>query len=187
MTTKYSIKYGVVMALLLWSTSLFAQEQTSSDVSFSIPEVALIDIEPSINNTIYFEIGTATESGTKPVISNAINETLWINYTSAQNSNGARSISAGISSGSVPSGIDIYVRASAYSGIGEGVKFGNRTGRKKLVNNPRKIITSIRNCCTGDGIGNGHLLTFTMEISKLEDINSVSNANFVVTYTLTDN
>ncbi len=187
MTKGYCLKYGVALFFLIWSTPLFAQEQTSSDVSFSIPEVALIDIEPSVNNTIYFEIGAATESGTEPVISNATNETLWINYTSAQSSNSGRSISAGISSGSVPDGIDVYVRASQYSGTGDGVKFGNRTGRKKLDNTPRKIINSIKNCYTGDGVGNGHLLTFTMEISKLKDLNSASDANFVVTYTLTDN
>lgn len=182
------IKYGVLLLALVFSTSLFAQQQANSDVSFSMPEVALIDIEPGVNNTIYFEVDASPESGTEPVISENVNKTLWINYTSSQiGSQGSRSISTVISSGSVPAGINIFIRAAKYTGIGEGEKLGRRLGRKKLDNNPRTIIKNIKNCYTGDGVGNGHLLTFTMEIDDLTKVTSINDANFVVTYTLTDN
>lgn len=176
----------LLLFLIMCTHVLFAQDPASTDVNFTIPEVALIDIEPGVNNTIYFEVDPSPESGAAPTIINDTNETLWLNYTSSQNGTSGRKISAVISSGSVPAGVSVYVMAGVYTGIGKGQKIGVRTGKKKLTKNPRTIIKNIRNCYTGDGIGNGHLLSFTMKITKQTKIKSIADANFVVTYTITD-
>lgn len=187
MTLKNSVRVFAILLAVVHSAIGFAQNISSADVSFSIPEVALIDIEPSVNNTINFEVVAPPESGDEPVVSNSTNEDLWLNYTSAQAHVGSgRSISAMLSE-NVPDGISLYVRASKYSGIGDGVKAGKQTKAKKLTQNPVTIVRNIKNFYTGNGVGNGHQLTFTMEITDIEAINSTSNANFVVTYTLTDN
>ena len=80
-----------------------------------LPEVALVDIEPDVNNRIHFTLLPSSESGRTPELAESTNESLWINYTSAlpgyQNS---RSITAEISQGTIPRGISLYLEARSY-------------------------------------------------------------------------
>jgi hypothetical protein len=157
------------------------------DVTFSIPAIALLDIEPSLNNTIYFSISAAIESGASPEIENTSNETLWLNYSSAlESSFGSRTIVAQISGESLPDGITLNVQASQYTGSGKG-ECGQSAGKVALSNQPQNIITNVRNCYTGDGEGNGHSLTFSIEVDDYSQISLADDTNFTILYTISDN
>lgn len=187
MKKQIEIKLLVVVLLLAVAQLSRAQGETFADVNFSIPPIALIDIEPDINNSIQFMVDPNTESGRAPVISESQNQTLWLNYTSAQSSGqNKRSVSAAISSGTTIEGVSIYVEASSYRGTGSG-SLGIPQSKKILSTFPQTIVTNISNCYTGDGVGNGHLLTFNIEITDYTKLYSTTGANFIITYTLTDN
>ncbi len=179
---------GLFILFSLISQFAYSQwESAQINAHLSLPEVALIDIEPGINNDIHFVVNPDSESGGSPSIQETTGNDLWINYTSAlpptQNS---RSVTAEISQGNFPEGIILYVEASVYSGSGEG-QFGQPTGKTVISNQPRPIISNIGNCYTGNGISNGHLLSFSIEIEDYGKIQTMGDSEFTIIYTITDN
>ncbi len=187
MKSKKIIVPFISMVLIFISNVAFSQWQEGQlNANISLPQIALVDIEPSVNNSIHFTITPATESGDPAVAETTAGGNLWINYssslTSAQNS---RSIIAEISQGTFPEGMILYIEASGYSGTGRG-QFGQSAGKVEITNQPTQIITNIGNCFTGDGINNGHLITFSIAISDYSKIVSSDELNFMVLYTITD-
>lgn len=184
---KYILLFWVV--ILFYTKNASAQwEESDLNVSFSIPPVALVDIEPAINNSIHFSVVPSTESGASPQIhKTSTGESLWINYSSAlQNPQNTRSIVAEITGGILPVGVLLNVEASGFEGNGKG-QLGQSTGKVSLTNQPQAIITNVGNCFTGDGQNNGHLLTFSIEVSDYAKISTADEASFTILYTLSDN
>lgn len=189
---KPDMKYVLfVMCLfVLGGNNVFAQwEEGELNVSFSLPPVALVDIEPAVENSIHFSIVPATESGASPQIHKTSSsvKSLWINYSSAlQNAQNTRSIVAEISGGVLPEGISLNVEASGYEGGGDG-QYGQSAGKVSLSGQPQVIITNVGNCFTGDGPNNGHSLTYSIEVSDYAKISTADEASFTILYTLSDN
>jgi len=188
MKTIFTKIFILTFTLFLMSNYVFAQWETGQvNAHLTLPEVTLVDIEPSLNNSINFTISPGLQGGDSPVIQETTNETLWINYTSAlPDGLNSRSINAEISQGSLPEGISLFLVAAPYSGMGKG-RFGVSDGKIELSNQPRPIISGIGNCFTGDGINNGHKLTFSIEISDYSKVHAVDNSSYSVLYTITDN
>lgn len=182
------MKLAILFGLLLFSNMAFSQwGEGRVNVFFSIPEIALIDIESVSGNNVRFTVTPSTEPGENPDITEPSNDPLWINYSSAlANSNFTRSITAEISQGSLPEGILVFLQASAYFGIGKG-QLGHPAGRANLTNQPRPIIADVGSCFTGDGVNNGHSLNFSIEISDYSKIKAADETVFTVLYTITDN
>lgn len=182
------LKFGFWLLLALFPLAGFGQwERGQVSVFFTLPEVALVDIEPGGDNRVKFTIMPESESGSAPAVQHSAENSLWLNYSSAlpahQNS---RSITAEVSQGAVPRGVKLFLEASEFSGSGGGLP-GQTAGRIELTNQPRPIVTGIGNCYTGDGVLSGHQLSFTIEISDYTQLESTGENNFVVLYTLTDN
>ncbi len=184
----YFKKLGVNIFFMLIVFAVYPQwENRQVSVFFSLPEVALVDIEPGIDNSIHFTIIQGAGSGSSPTIEQSNNNSLWLNYSSALPVNqNSRSITAEVSQGTVPKGLKIFLEASQFSGNGNGQR-GISSGKIELTNQPRPIITGIGNSYTGDGVQSGHQLTFSVEISDFTQIETSGENNFLVLYTLTDN
>ncbi len=178
----------VFLIFVLISGKLYSQlSNQQKTVRLSIPEIAILDIEPSYNNSIYISLEQPVKPGVQATIQKTSNKTLWINYTSSLlNSKNSRIIKAEISGGKIPDGIDLYLEVSDFSGSGKG-KTGESSGKIKLTNYSKPIITGIGNCYTGDGIMNGHSLSFSLEINNYAKVHSISDADFTILYTITDN
>jgi len=186
---KEYIKIGfVILGLLFISGKAFPQwEEGEINVSFSLPPVALVDIEPDVNNSIHFTILPAAESGASPQVKQITDQTLWLNYSSAlANPQNTRSIVAEIAGGGLPEGVSLNVEASGHKGMGDG-EFGQPAGKVVLGNQPMAIITNVGNCFTGDGEGNGHQLTFSIEVADYSKISAADETSFTILYTLSDN
>ncbi len=175
-------------------TVLFAQAQedetANGTVSIAIPEVAIMDIEGPGSQSISLVVEAPSEAGLMLDLTAAADSSLWLNYSSVRSQalEANRSIYARIVSGSVPSGLRMRVTAGAYTGSGDGTH-GIATNGKILNGNDRRIVRNIRTCYTGDGVGNGHRLVYTLEYRNnqynridFDDSNTVS-----VLYTITDN
>jgi len=187
---KPAIKYILLFfgAFFLYMNNAFAQwEEGELNVSFSLPPVALVDIEPDANNSIHFTVLPAAESGASPQIKRITNQTLWLNYSSALvNPQNTRTIVAEIAGGGLPEGVSLNVEALSHEGKGGG-QFGQPAGKVSLSNQPKAIITNVGNCFTGDGVNNGHPLTFSIEVSDYSKISAASESSFTILYTLSDN
>lgn len=156
------------------------------NVRFSVPEIAVVDIEPELSN-IEFRLAAPGVAGGEPVVQHVSNESVWINYTSAIRRNGnRRSINAQISEGTIPDGISFYVEASFASAFGS-INQGSPVGRVHITSQPHPIITGIGSCFTGEGVGKGHELKYFLEISDFSQMKSIEDQVFTVLYTITDN
>jgi hypothetical protein len=181
------LKHGCRLLFILIPFGVFAQwESGHSTVVLSIPEVALIDIEFATGSQVQFTLLPSAEAGNASEIKETSQANLWINYSSALRAGqDSRSITAEVSQGQIPAGIKLYLEALKISG-GNGQR-GAPTGKVELSNQPRPIISGIGNCFTGDGINNGHQLSFSIEIANYPEFKSSGETNFLVLYTLTDN
>jgi hypothetical protein len=187
MNTKQLIVILILIILLIPAKSFSQSAERQKTVRFSIPEIAILDIEPSLNNSVYISLEQPGKPGVNATFRKTGNETLWINYSSTLlNANNSRIIKAEISRGTTPKGINLFLEASNYSGNGDG-RTGQSTGKVKLTNHPKPIITNIGNCYTGDGLMNGHSLSFSVEISNYAKIHSMNDTEFTILYTITDN
>ena len=185
MDTKQLI--AILIILLIPATSFSQSAERQKTVRLSIPEIAILDIEPSLNNSVYISLEQPGKPGVEAGFRKTGNETLWINYSSTLlNANNSRVIKAEILRGATPEGIELFLEASNYSGNGDG-RAGQSTGKVKLTNQPKPVITNIGNCYTGDGLMNGHLLSFSVEISNYSKIHSMNDTEFTILYTITDN
>lgn len=161
---------------LTFYTGSFAQ---TYNVNFTLPQVALMDIEQ--NSSINLDLTKPTEAGNR-LANPANNTTKWLNYTSAVASGGSRSITASINQ-NIP-GIDIKLQAAQATG-GAGT-LGTPSSQITLSTVPTTIISGIGGAYTGNGVGNGHQLTFSAVSNNYTNL-SASNTSVTVTYTITDN
>lgn len=156
------------------------------DVFFTIPEIAIVDVEPN-NSTVVLTFEQPNEAGAPVTIStNSTDNSKWLNYSSSLSPSATtRNITAQITSGVVPTGVDLRLQTENYSGIGQGV-LGNSIGLITLNNTAQNIITGIGGSYTGDGANNGHQLTFSLSIDQYGLLDYDKSATIEVTFTITD-
>ncbi|GAB3420065.1 hypothetical protein [Niabella aquatica] len=175
------MRYTLLAGFLIFTGTINAQTGGSKNVSLTLPTVALLDIEPS--GTINMSFSAPTEAG-RPLTNPPLNQTKWINYTSAISPGGnSRSITASINQ-TVP-GIDIKLLAAA-SSSGAGA-LGTPAAQVTLTTSPVTIISGIGGAYTGSGTGNGHRLTITVTPNNYADLSVHNNTQVVVTCTILSN
>lgn len=166
------------IVLLFIPVSVFSQTG-SRTVSFSLPSVALLDVEPAGSIVMNF---TPPLNAGGTLVSPVANTSKWINYTSAFATTGlSRSITASINQ-NLP-GIEIKLQATGASGIGQGVR-GSSTGEQILSSTPKIIISGIGRSFTGNGSNNGHQLIFNLSTGNYEDLSVLNNTVVVVQFTI---
>lgn len=190
MKEKGKISTVLFVLLVCWAELAFSQyaNEAGVDLNLSVPPIALVDIEPDLDNDIYFQVSPNMESGAEPIVEKVSSQVLWLNYSSAlKNKNRTRSVVAEIQGGKVPKGFKLYIQASTYVGNGSGKLGVPKNKRIALTKRPKAIVTKIGNCYTGDGVGNGHSLTFSMELTNFSKVTSVEETTFTILYTIRDN
>lgn len=184
---KQIITIMLVVLIVLPVITRGQNSEGSSSLAFTIPEIALLDIEPSGISNITLSLTTDTESGLPVTAAGAVNSDLWINYTSclATGSNN-RSVTVQIASGTVPNGVTLTLQPSAYSGSGQG-STGTPTGPVTLSATPQVLINAIGRCYTGNGPSNGHRLNYSLSISDYSALRYDASSTIQIAFTLTDN
>lgn len=179
----------VLVTAVLLQVVQVAQAQ---DFSVSVPVVfsqnnsfALLDIESEGDNSLEFNITPPTEAGNSLNLNYEADKILWLNYTSLIE-NSTRSIKAKIDGGILPDGIYLKVRASSYSGRGEG-SLGESVGEIELSAMDQTIITGVGNCYTGDGVNNGHSLSFSLKVDDFEKLALINSSSITILYTILEN
>ena len=180
---------GVIFFIGSTHVSAQTNQSASHNISIVIPEVALLDLESSSTSSFTTGPSVPSEAGDALDFTEAVNDQLWVYSSVIGSSEPERRVSAFIE-GTIPEGVVVSVVASPYSGEGKG-KTGIPSGKVILSNTPQDIITNIGSCYTGDGIHNGHQLTYTVELDKTAGsyakLNFDESTTVSVTYTLSDN
>lgn len=177
----------LAFAILLLSVAQVAgQSSDDHDVGLTIPQIALLDIEPNIAN-ITLSLTPPSEAGRPLTVGAAgTNNSKWLNYSSAiAPAAPARTVTAQVTSGAVPNGLNLLLQASSYSGGGAGTT-GSPVGQVTLNNTAKTIISGIGGSYTGNGANNGHRLTYTLAISDYAQLNYSQSTNLQITFTISD-
>lgn len=185
-------KIAFTFALALVGTFAFSQTDDHDDshqISFSIPATSILDIEgPGGNNAISFTPDAIIEAGNSFNF-NLSNSTLWLNYSNIKPSAEAtRKITVGMTN-DLPTGMHLTVNAGEDVGNGNGVKGTPNTSAIILTNGSSStIITGIGSAYTGNGINNGHQLTYNLSFNdaEFETLSADLNQSVTITYTIAD-
>jgi hypothetical protein len=188
--TKTTFSLAMSLAALAFSTNLKAQDTNKDDhtITITVPEVAIVDIEPSATKNITLGFTPPTEAGL-PIVSSGSNNTLWLNYSSIKSvADPTRNVS--VSLNAVIPGIDINVTAAAATGAGGGT-LGTPSAQLTLSAADQTIISGIGSAYTGNGANNGHNLTYALaaggNIANYADLQATATTVATVTYTISDN
>lgn len=175
------------------SSTLSAQDTTTDNhtIAITIPEVAIVDIEPSATKNITLGFTPPTEAGL-PIIPSANNNALWLNYSSIKSTaHPTRHVSVKLNA-LIP-GIDIHLTAAAATGAGGGT-LGTPSAQLTLSASDQTLIAGIGSAYTGDGANNGHNLTYALaagggngSVASYADLSATTTAVATVTYTIVDN
>ncbi|RNA63924.1 hypothetical protein D1631_18065 [Chryseobacterium nematophagum] len=190
---KLKANLALSFAALAISTSLSAQDSNTDNhtITISIPEVALVDIEPAATKNITLGFTAPTEAG-NPVTPTASNTTLWLNYSSIKSvADPTRNVSVKVNA--VIPGIDINVTAAAATGSGGGT-LGTPSAQLTLSASDQTIVSGIGSAYTGNGANNGHNLTYALAagsgpggVADYADLQATISTVATVTYTISDN
>jgi hypothetical protein len=182
---------AICFAVVGISTSLSAQDTNTDNhtIGITIPEVALVDIEPAASKNITMGFTAPTEAGL-PIVASGTNNSLWLNYSSIKSDvDVTRNVSVKLNA-LVP-GIDIKLTAAAASGAGDGT-LGTPSAQLTLSAADQTVVSGIGSAYTGDGASNGHNLTYELapgaaSIASYADLQATTTATATVTYTISDN
>jgi hypothetical protein len=158
----------ILVAALLGVVSVSANAQDDNtdahNIVVSIPEVALLDLEASAGTSIELGPDAPLEAG-EMVSFPSQDNSIWLNYSSIVGSTTepSRNVTVQISSGSVPAGTFIEVEAAADAGNGDGT-MGAPSSALTLSTAPQNILTAIGSAYTGDGVNNGHNLSYSLDL-----------------------
>jgi len=190
---KTTITLAMSLAALTLSSNLKAQDTYTDNhtVTISVPEVALVDIEPSATKNITLGFTAPTEAG-NPLTPNTANSTLWLNYSSIKSvADPTRNVSVSVNA--IIPGIDIHVTAAAATGSGGGT-LGTPAAQLTLSATDQTIISGIGSAYTGNGANNGHNLTYALAagsgpggVAVYADLQATATTVATVTYTISDN
>lgn len=175
-----------VIAVLGLSVGAFAQDNNDDthDVTIVIPEVALLDIEPTGSKNITQTFVAPTEAGLGLTAPTA-NTALWLNYSSivtAAAPDNSRTIS--VKASALVPGVNIAIAAGTPGGTGT---LGTPVAVATLATTDAPIMSGVGSCYTGDGaVGSNLTYTLTTPTGSYSNLVAASTT-ITVTYTLSDN
>lgn len=186
---KSPLKFALGLAATFISFGVSAQDINKDDhtVTISIPEIAIVDIEPAASKNITLGYTAPDEAG-NPIVPNASNTTLWLNYSSIKSvADPTRTVSVKLTA-LIP-GVDIKVTAAAATGSGGGATGTGST--KTLTASDQILISGIGSAYTGNGANNGHNLTYELVsvggVASYADLQASAGTVATVNYTISDN
>ncbi len=174
--------FRLSLLFFLYGTYLLTAQTGSRSVSFNLQEVALLDIEPIVS-VINLTMNAPSEAGRASTVPE-VNATKWLNYTSAiRSGDPKRTVTAQVDQ--LILGLTLKLQATTASGSGGGL-LGTPAGNIVLTTSPAVIITGIGGAYTGNGINNGHLLRFSLEVNDYKKLVQTTNKVITITYTISN-
>lgn len=158
--------------LLLIATFIFMY-----NMSFSQNRISVSNRSP-----IYLDFSRPVAPGAPK--QSIIDDSQWLNFTSLVNINDPTlTITAQVVGGTLPEGVELIIEALPYRGMSK-ANNGVSSGKVKLTNTPRVLISNIGTCYTGNGRNEGFQLRFTFRITDYSKLKAERTALYIE-YTIT--
>lgn len=190
---------SILSIMLIGSVSqrAFAQDtdEAGHNVGFVIPEVALLDLERTGGVDISLSPDSPTEAGDPLDFSSITNDEVWLNYSSIVGTSivdllpvsTSRKVTVRASAALATFPADLKVTAGLCT-TGDGTRGVPVVGGVTLTLVDQNLITGIGSAYTGDGVDNGHQLTYTatQKTGSTYAALRYGTETVTVTYTLSD-
>ncbi len=183
-------KIHFLLYISLISFVSFAQDgvEDNHTITIGLPASSVLDIEgPGGDKSLTFTTQAVVEAGSEYNY-DLVDETLWLNYSNVKAENGAtRKVNVQMA-GALPEGMTLTVSADPYSGNGEGEVGTPNPMAIVLDGSISTIVSNIGSVYTGNGINNGHNLSYELEFdnARLEYLSANLNTAVTITYTIED-
>ena len=164
-----------------------AGSSDTHNLTITIPEIAELAIVEGSNGStaITLAISNVTQAGEEYFPTDVTDNSLYLHYTVLTSSD--KKITAQITSGTVPTALDLTVEATV--GSAGGGDQGTSAGEVTLDGGTAQdLITSIGSCWTGTNNTDGANLTYTLKLESGHSRSELTptSASLVVTYTITN-
>lgn len=146
-------------------------------VTITVNEIAELNVTTS---NVALDVTAPTAAGGSP--QGDSDATSYLQYTSTVVSGATRTITAQITSGTVPSGLTLNAEATASGATNAGSAV---SGGVDLSSTAQTIVSGIGSCATGTGATDGANLTYTLSVDTPSSL-VIGSTTLTVTYTLTD-
>jgi hypothetical protein len=170
------MKFIKSIVFILIQTACFGQ---TASLSLALPNIAYIALAP--DNLAFNLVGVSYPQAGGGV-SFTYNTLKYINFTSAVATGVTRTITAQITSGSIPSGMALKLTITPASGM-MGTP-GSNVSSINLSNSQQVIVSGIGGAYTGLGSGYGYNLRFELVISDYGQLRA-GNTSLSITFTIT--
>lgn len=178
-----TISLSAAMCLLVPFVN--AQNTSNHDVDFTIDEAAMlrvVDATAGPSNTLSFHVQAPSLAGQPfaPIPS----QNLYLQYTSVKGASpdNLRQVDVEIVGGSLPSGIEMTIAPSLNGtgtlGNGTPLTFSGSTVSGTLI-------TDIQSAYTGDGAGDGALLTYSLNYAT-QNLDAATSGIITLRYTISN-
>lgn len=183
-------KLVFVFGLTLLTSVAFAQDGVDDNhtIAFALPATSVLDIEgPGGDKSLTFTTQAVVEAGSSYDY-DLVDETLWLNYTNVKSGSGETRKVIVQMDGILPEGMTLTVSADNYAGNGEGEVGTPNPSAIVLDGSISTIVSNIGSVYTGNGINNGHNLSYalTFDDAQLEYLSANLNTSVTITYTIED-
>jgi hypothetical protein len=177
LTNRLSVSIALTALLITLSAgSPLAGNSVSTIVEFGVSEISELDVTGALSRPVTL---TAPTLGVEN--SNNVGET-YIRYTSVVSEGITRTISAAITSGSIPRGCRLRLDVTGLSGNGQ---FGNAVPDGIFLSgSSQDIVTGIGNCWTGTSDNDGVRLMYSLEVEDASSLVTDESTTVTVLFTI---
>ncbi len=157
-------------------------DEDSHLLNINIPTHAMVSIAGSNSTTIDFSAVSPELAGNNVSFEQESEKKLYLNYSSIVSSGNTNSIDAKVSN--LPDGLKINLNIS--SSVNGGAKGQTGTGHSvSLDTDGKTVVSEIGSCYTGNGVGKGHTLDYSVEVDESNYHLLVATEHHItVTYTI---
>ena len=179
-----------IVIVLFTLVAFTAKAQNNHKINIGISQFSSVEIVG--DDALSFEMVAPTKAGDAITFeaSEGSNNAYWLNYSSVVSAGKTNTITATLSEEIDGVIIKANVAANAENSSKKG-KTGTGKQTQTLTSGQGTVVVdNIKSCYTGNGVGKGHAIVYSLEVSNEDEAYGnivASNPQITVTYTITDN
>ncbi len=181
-TKCFSLIMAVILAIGLPLTAMGLTDTTTDVFTITVDEVAEIAVQGAVTDFTVSTPGAGSEGDALSVT--AADSATSLEYTSTIATGNTRDITAAVTSGDIPVGLNLNITSGAPGGtgtVGTLVALGQDFSNGDLTGG--NIITGVGSCNTATS---GPTLTYTLTVANIANVIVTTATSITVTYTLAE-
>jgi len=179
---------GVFSGIMFNSYCVAQNSEDAHTVLLIAPQVSSMQLTSESGSEIHLSASAPVDAGSSVVFDQAKDSSLWLNYSCIKGgvSGQVKNIFVRIAAGNLPEGVALKLQAGDVTQYGQG-DLGAAMKEIYLSTSNQRLVQDIASCYTGEGVGKGRLLQYSLlSIDNYQNLSAVQNQFVTVSYTIAD-